>query len=117
MPCHVNTYFGNSWSAEKVAYIGLGAAVAAGKVRWEGLRVKPSLCGLLSSTVYVAAAAPAAAASAAASAAATTSKPSDMTPLIPTTWNAFQKANKGKGYSPAVMGQMWREYKARLLGR
>jgi hypothetical protein len=50
------------------------------------------------------------------SAAAAPGTPSDMTPLIPTTWNAFQKANKGKGYSPAVMGQMWREHKARVLG-
>jgi hypothetical protein len=34
---------------------------------------------------------------------------------IPTTWNAFQKANKGKGYSPTLVGQMWREHKARFL--
>lgn len=30
MPREVNTYFGNSWTAEKVAYIGLEAAQAAG---------------------------------------------------------------------------------------
>ena len=30
----------------------------------------------------------------------------------PKTWNEFQKANKGRGYPPAMMGQKWREYKA-----
>jgi hypothetical protein len=35
--------------------------------------------------------------------------------VIPTSWNAFQKANKGKGYSPSKMGQLWREHKARYL--
>jgi hypothetical protein len=39
----VNGYFGNSWTAEKVAYIGLEAAVAAGTFRWPGLRLKKSL--------------------------------------------------------------------------
>lgn len=35
--------------------------------------------------------------------------------VIPTSWSAFQKANKGKGYSPSQMGQLWREHKARHL--
>jgi hypothetical protein len=47
MPRSTNCYFGNSWTAEKVAYIGLEAAVAAGKLRWQSLRVKTSLHGLV----------------------------------------------------------------------
>jgi hypothetical protein len=39
MPRHVNNYFGNSWTAEKVAYIGAGAALAAGRHRWPDLEL------------------------------------------------------------------------------
>jgi hypothetical protein len=35
--------------------------------------------------------------------------------VVPTTWNAFQKANKGCGYSPAVMSRLWQQHKANNL--
>jgi len=47
MPLRVNGYFGNGWTAEKVAYIGAGAAMAAGRLRWHGLKLKPSLLSKL----------------------------------------------------------------------
>jgi hypothetical protein len=47
MPRKVNNYFGNSWTAEKVAYIGPEAAQAAGRHRWHGLTLKASLKGKL----------------------------------------------------------------------
>jgi hypothetical protein len=43
MPREVNNYFGNSWTAKKVAYIGAGAALAAGSHRWHGLKIKESV--------------------------------------------------------------------------
>lgn len=46
----VNNYFGNSWTAEKVAYIGLSAAVGAGRLRWQDLELKPSLLRKLQDT-------------------------------------------------------------------
>lgn len=46
MPQQVNNYFGNSWTAEKVAYIGLDAALAAGRLRWHGMKLPASVaCG------------------------------------------------------------------------
>lgn len=34
--------------------------------------------------------------------------------VLPTTWNEFQKANKGTGWSRAMTGQKWHEHKALL---
>lgn len=49
-PLQINIRFGNSWTAEtlnRVAYIGLGAALGAGRLRWHGLKLKPSLLSKL----------------------------------------------------------------------